>query len=223
MIESFQDLTLEPTVKGYLARPARFAGAGLVLTHGAGGNARSSLLASMAERFSASGYMVLSANLPFRQLRPFGPPRPSDALSSQRGLKSALQSLKKLGGERLFLGGQSYGGRQASMLCAEERVAEGLLLFSYPLHAPNRPASLRIEHWPRIQVPVLFVQGTRDPFATLEEIEEARRLITTETALLRVDGAGHDLGFKGKQVPAGVVAEVVQKFQEFFSPARIAG
>ena len=220
-IENFEDLSFEPAVRGYLSRPARFRGDALVLTHGAGGNARSALLVSMAEAFGEIGCLVLSANLPFRQLRSWGPPRPADALSSRLGLKSALASLKKLGAERLFLGGQSYGGRQASMLAAEERVAEGLLLLSYPLHAPNRPGSVRTEHWPRIQVPVLFVHGTRDPFGSVSEIEEARRMVA-KTALVPVEGAGHDLGFKGKRRPAGLAAEVAEKFQEFFALPRAA-
>ena len=222
-IEQFEDLSFDPAVRGYLARPEHFRGAALVLTHGAGGNAGSALLETMAEAFSRIGCMVLCANLPFRQLRSWGPPRPGDALSSRRGLKSALEALLKLGGRRLFLGGQSYGGRQASMLEAEEKVAEGLLLFSYPLHAPNRPAGLRTEHWPRIQVPVMFVHGTRDPFGSISEIEDARPLIAARTTLVAVEAAGHDLGFKGKSRPASLAAEVTGRFQEFFALPRAPG
>jgi predicted alpha/beta-hydrolase family hydrolase len=222
-IEDFQDLSLEPAVRGYLARPPQFRGDGLVLTHGASGNAGSVLLVSMAEAFSAIGLIVLCANLPFRQARSWGPPQARDAVSSRLGLKSALAALRKLRAERLFLGGQSYGGRQASMLCAEEKVAEGLLLFSYPLHAPNRPGPLRTEHWPRIEVPVMFVHGTRDPFGSLSEIEEARRLITAKTRLLVVEGAGHDLGFKGKHRPPDLATKLTENFQEFFALPRTVG
>jgi predicted alpha/beta-hydrolase family hydrolase len=109
------------------------------------------------------------------------------------------------------------------MLEAEEKVAEGLLLFSYPLHAPNRPAGLRTEHWPRIQVPVLFVHGTRDPFGSIAEIEQARPLIAARSTLVAVQGAGHDLGFKGKRGPVSVAAEVTGKFQEFFALSRAPG
>ena len=84
------------------------------------------------------------------------------------------------------------------MLLAEEKIAEGLLLLSYPLHAPGHPEKPRIEHLPKLHVPTLFVHGTRDPFGTIEEIENARKLIPAKTELLVVEGAGHDLGFKGK-------------------------
>jgi len=84
------------------------------------------------------------------------------------------------------------------MLLAEENLTDGLLLLSYPLHAPGHPAKPRIEHLPKLRVPTLFVHGTRDPFGTIEEIEKARKLILSKTELLVVEGAGHDLGFKGK-------------------------
>src|SRR5258705_6894827 len=79
---------------------------------------------------------------------------------------------------RVFLGGQSYGGRQASMLAAGEAgLVDGLLLLSYPLHPPGRPSELRTAHLPKLAAPPLFAHGSRDPFGPLQEIEAARRLI----------------------------------------------
>jgi predicted alpha/beta-hydrolase family hydrolase len=124
--------------------------------------------------------------------------------------------MRKLAPGRIFLGGQSYGGRQASMLCAEEKTSDGLLLLSYPLHAPSRPDQPRTQHLPRIEVPVLFVHGTRDPFGSIDEIEAARKLIPAKTKLLPVEGAGHDLGFKGKSKREDLPATVLATFQTFF-------
>jgi uncharacterized protein len=74
----------------------------------------------------------------------------------------------------MFLGGHSYGGRQASMLAAEEPdLAAGLLLLSYPLHPPRRPARLRTAHFPKLTTPALFVHGTRDPFGSMDEMRAA--------------------------------------------------
>src|SRR5262249_36352224 len=120
------------------------------------------------------------------------------AARDRLGLRNAVHTMRKIGSGKTFLGGQSYGGRQASMLLAEEKITDGLLLLSYPLHAPGHPEKPRIEHLPRLRVPTLFVHGTRDPFGTIEEIENARKLIPEKTGLLVVEGAGHDLGFKGK-------------------------
>ena len=197
-VETFAATALDPPVCGFLHRPASPSGDGLVLTHGAGGNARMALLVALAGAFAGAGFTVLRCDLPFRQLRSFGPPRPGDAARDREGLKNAVAAMKKLAHGRVFLGGQSYGGRQASMLLAEEKVADGLLLLSYPLHAPAKPDQPRIQHLPKLHAPTLFVSGTRDPFGSIAEIESARKLIPAMTELLIVEGAGHDLGFKGK-------------------------
>jgi predicted alpha/beta-hydrolase family hydrolase len=72
-------------------------------------------------------------------------------------------------------------------------LAEGLLLLSYPLHPPRKPAELRTAHFPKITVPALFVHGSRDAFGSPEEMEAALALITAPKRLLLVPGAGHDL------------------------------
>jgi len=124
----------------------------------------------------------------------------------------------------MFLGGHSYGGRQATMLCAgEPDLVAGLLLLSYPLHPPRKPAQLRVQHLPELQIPALFVHGTRDPFGSAEEMEAAVKMIPAKTKLFTVDGAGHDLGFKGKAVREEMAAEVVAAFSEFFGSVYPAG
>ena len=209
-VERISDTFSDPPVRGFLHRPESPSGDSLILTHGAGGNAQMALLVALAEAFAGAGCVVLRCDLPFRQQRPYGPPRPGDAVRDREGLKHAVAAMRKLFPGRafpgrIFLGGQSYGGRQASMLLAETPVAEqpklvdGLLLLSYPLHPPAHPEKPRTEHLPKIEVPVMFVSGTRDPFGAIEEIESARKLIPAQTLLLPVEGAGHDLGFAGKK------------------------
>jgi predicted alpha/beta-hydrolase family hydrolase len=223
----FSDVSLDPPVRGFLHRLESPSGDSLILTHGAGGNAQMGLLVALAEAFASTGFAVLRCDLPFRQQRPYGPPRPSDAVRDREGLKNAVAAMRKLFPERrfpvrIFLGGQSYGGRQASMLVAETPVAEqskladGLLLLSYPLHPPAHPEKPRTQHLPKIEVPVMFVSGTRDPFGTIDEIESARKLIPAKTLLLPVEGAGHDLGFAGKKRREDLPAFVLEEFQKFF-------
>jgi predicted alpha/beta-hydrolase family hydrolase len=172
----------------------------------------------MAEAFAGAGFSVLRCDLPFRQNRSFGPPRPGDAERDREGLRSAVAAMRKLGCEKVFLGGHSYGGRQATMLCAEsDDLASGLLLLSYPLHPPRKPAQPRVQHLPKLKVPALFVHGTRDPFGSIEEMESALKMIPAKTKLLTVEGAGHDLGFKGKSVRDGLAEAVVAAFAGMFS------
>jgi predicted alpha/beta-hydrolase family hydrolase len=213
----FSEKSMDPPVGGFLHTPDSPTGNALVLTHGAGGNAHMPLLVALAEAFAGGGFMVLRCDLPFRQQRSFGPPRPGDAARDRLGLKNAVAALRRSGGlKRLFIGGQSYGGRQASMLIAEEPIADGLLLLSYPLHAPGKPEQLRTQHLPQIKVPVMFVHGAHDPFGTIEEIEDARKLISAKTLLVPVEGAGHDLGFKGKSKREALPSLVFEQFQRFF-------
>jgi hypothetical protein len=80
------------------------------------------------------------------------------------------------------------------MLAAEEpSLVAGLLLLSYPLHPPDKPAQLRTAHFPVLLTPALFVHGTKDGFGTPDEMRAALALIPAPTALVCIEGAGHDL------------------------------
>jgi len=194
----FVDRAVEPEVRGFLHSPAVPKHAGIVLSHGAGSSAHAPLLIALAETFCAFGFSVLRCDLPYRQARSFGPPGPGDAARDRAGLKNAVAALKK-DNATVYLGGHSYGGRQSSMLCAEEPdLVAGLLLLSYPLHPPRKPEQQRTQHLPDLRTPALFVSGTRDPFGSIEELERAIKMIPAKTKLLAIEGAGHDLGFKGK-------------------------
>lgn len=181
-------------VRGFLHRPTDDPSAGLVLTHGAGGNCDSRLLVAAADAFSAAGLCVLRCDLPFRQKRPSGPPSPAGAAADRAGLRAAVEAMRGAVPGPVMLGGQSYGGRQATMLAAEQPgLVIGLLLFSYPLHPPGKPERLRTEHLPRLKVPCVFVQGTSDPFGSPDELRAAIAAIPAPTELIPIDRAGHDL------------------------------
>lgn len=189
----------------------------MVLTHGAGSNSQAPLLVALGAAFAGAGVTVLRCDLSYRQYRAFGPPGPGDSARDRQGLKNAVAALRKLVPGRMFLGGHSYGGRQSTMLCADEAgLVDGLLLLSYPLHPPRKPAQLRTQHLPKLQTPALFVQGTRDPFGSPEELESALSLIPAKTRLLQIEGAGHDLGFKGKGKQSELPARVLTEFRKFF-------
>jgi uncharacterized protein len=224
-VESFSK-ALDPPVRGFLHQPTETNGNALVLTHGAGGNAQAPLLTALAETFSATGFIVLRCNLPYRQMRSFGPPGPADADRDRAGLENAIRAVREVmsavGDQKsrvgkIFLSGHSYGGRQSSMLCAQEPdVAAGLMLLSYPLHPSRRPEQQRTQHLPDLRTPTLFVHGTRDPFGTTEELERAIKMIPARTKLLEIEGGGHDLGFKGKAKKEELPKLVFSEFTAFF-------
>ncbi len=98
----------------------------------------------------------------------------------------------------LALGGRSFGGRMCSMAVAEGLPAAALVLISYPLHPPGKPDDLRIDHFPALEVPCLFISGTRDAFATPDELERHTAAITGPVTHVWVDGANH--GLRGHDV-----------------------
>ncbi len=214
---TFSDDSLNPAVRGFLHLPANPNGDALILTHGAGSNCTAPLLVALSEAFAGHGYVVLRCDLPFRQERRSGP-FPGNAERDRAGLRNAVAVLRKSVSGRIFLGGHSYGGRQSTMLCAAEpELVSGLLLLSYPLHPPGKPEQLRIQHLPNLRAPSLFVHGTRDPFGSVEEMTNALQLVAAKTELMRVEGAGHDLGFKAKTKANELPASIKAKFEEMFA------
>lgn len=199
--------------RGFLHQPEGAAKAGLVLTHGAGGNCDAPLLVTTANAFAAAGIAVLRCDLPFRQRRPKGPPSPAGAAADRAGLRSAVTAMREIIPDKpIFLGGQSYGGRQATLLAADEPdPVAGLLLFSYPLHPPGKPDRLRTEHFPRLRVSAVFVQGTVDPFGSADELRSAISAIPIPTRIIAIERAGHDLR-RGRFDLGPVVTAVLDLF-----------
>jgi uncharacterized protein len=190
----------EVPVRGYLHVPSNPSNDGLVLTHGAGANCQAPLLVAVANAFCRSGLTVLRCDLPFRQLRPYGPPQRGSAERDQEGLRRAVKALGQQVPGRILLGGHSYGGRQGSILAASRTgLVDALLLLSYPLHPPRVPTQLRTAHFPTLHTPALFVHGARDAFGTIDEMNAALKLIPVRAQLLPVESAGHELMTAGNR------------------------
>jgi predicted alpha/beta-hydrolase family hydrolase len=220
-VRPFSDESGEAPVRGFLHVPANSSGDGLVLTHGAGANCQSPLLVALANAFCEAGVtVVLRCDLPFRQSRPHGPPMRGSAERDQQGSRRAVELIRQMVSGRVFLGGHSYGGRQATLLAAGgPGLVDGLLLLSYPLHPPKRPTELRTAHFPNLHTPALFVSGRRDGFGTIEEMAAAVKLIPARTQLLAIEGAGHEL--ISKRNAAEVPAAIKTAFGEMFRSTRV--
>lgn len=199
---------------GWLHKPEKPSGNALVLTHGAGSRANAPLLMALSGAFAASGVLVYRYTLPFRLARPHGSPFPAGAAKDRAGVQAALDKIRGLAAGRIVAGGHSYGGRQTTMLAAENpSAADALLLLSYPLHAPGKPDVLRTAHFPALAIPSLFIHGTRDPFGSEEEMREALKQIPPPSTLYMVKGAGHDLG----KSHSGLAAEIVKQAAQLFA------
>ncbi len=213
-----RDFPEGPAVRGLLHRAEAAGGDSLVLTHGAGSSCEAPLLVRLAELFADAGLTVLRCDLPYRQRRPKGSPFPSGAAEDREGLRRAVAVARDFAAHRVYLGGQSYGGRQGTVLASEAPdLVAALLLISYPLHPPGKPERLRTDHFPRLETPALFAHGSRDPFGSLDEMNEALPLIPAGHRLVEFEGAGHGL-VQRREGPAAlkaVAGKVVAAFQEF--------
>jgi predicted alpha/beta-hydrolase family hydrolase len=101
------------------------------------------------------------------------------------------------GGLPVLVGGKSLGGRIASMCVADGMEAAGLVFLGYPLHPPGKPDRLRADHLSRIEVPMLFLQGTRDPFAKPELLDTVIGKLGDRATLARVEGGDHSFRVRG--------------------------
>jgi predicted alpha/beta-hydrolase family hydrolase len=177
------------------------------LTHGAGSDRDQSTLVAIEERLEP--FPVRRMNFPYRERGGKRPPDRAPVLLA--ALSEQLDSFAvELGTDpsKVVLGGRSMGGRMCSMLAAEpDRVVAGLVLVSYPLHAPGKPDRLRTEHLPQVDVPTLFISGDRDPFGTPEELAAAQLLLAGPSELVVIPGGRHDIKGGDEQV-----AELVAQF-----------
>lgn len=152
----------------------------VLLTPGASATRDHPSLVALDRALSADGITVERIDLP----------------SSRPGPKvqaAIVDAATALAPAELVLGGRSFGGRMCSMAVADGLSAAGLVLISYPLHPPGRPDTMRVEHFPGLEVPCLFVSGTRDAFATRAELEAATAAIPGEVTHVWIDGGGHGM------------------------------
>lgn len=167
----------------------------LVIAHGAGGDHRAHLLRGFAEGAAAAGVSCLRFNFPFSEARRKGPDR-------EPVLRDAwAAAFEHAGGvgESVWAGGKSLGGRIASMMAADgELPAQGMVFIGYPLHPPGKPERLRDEHLGRIRVPMLFLQGTADPFAQWDLLTGVTKRLGRRATLHAIDGGDHSFRFRGR-------------------------
>lgn len=144
------------------------------------------------------------ADFPYRKEGRRAPDRPPKLLAAVVEEAGLLAEQAGVPPERLVLGGRSMGGRMCSIAVADGLPAAGLVLISYPLHPPGKPDRLRTDHFPQLDVPCLFVSGTRDSFGTPAELERHAKAIPGPVEHVWIDGKGHDLKGADDAIAAAV-------------------
>ncbi|WP_090821237.1 alpha/beta family hydrolase [Arthrobacter sp. yr096] len=186
----------------------------LVVAHGAGAGMEHPFLQGFAEAMADQGVATLRFNFPYREAGRRFPDRPPLAIATWKVLMDRAAELSD--GEPLWASGKSFGGRMASMAVAEGMPARGLVYLGYPLHAPGKPEKLRDEHLYGVTVPMLFLQGTRDTFATPDLLEGVVDRIGPTATLQWIEGGDHSFGVKGvKRSSADVGASLAPAVASF--------
>lgn len=169
------------------------ADVGVLLAHGAGTGQDHPLVAGLAAALADTGLTVVTFNYPFTEAGKRRPDPPARLLEVHAAvLQWTIGEVRP----RVVMGGRSMGGRMATMLAAEGAVAEGLVLYAYPLHPAGRPERLRVEHLPAIRVPMLFFQGSRDALSTPDLFDRHVRSLPGAT-VVDLEGADHSFRIAG--------------------------
>jgi hypothetical protein len=181
-------------VSAVVALPPGFRRAGVtpavVIAHGAGADMRSPFISTMHAGLAREGWVTVKFNFPYAEAHRRAPDPRRVLEQCYRAVLDAIARDRALRPPWIVIGGKSMGGRIASYLAAAGAPVRGLLLLGYPLHPAGRPAELRADHLPAVPVPMLFVQGTRDPLCDLARLAPVLAA-TPRATLYTIDGGDH--------------------------------
>ncbi|MGI8867922.1 MAG: alpha/beta hydrolase family protein [Mycobacteriales bacterium] len=180
---------------------------GFLLTPGAGADSNQATLVAIGDGLAP--LPVHRMDFPYRVAGKKVPDRAPVLIDAVRRGVAEFAEVAGLAAERLALGGRSMGGRMCSMAVAEGLPAKALVLLSYPLHPPGKPEKRRTDHFPDLDVPCLFVSGTKDPFGTPAEFDDALAAIPGPVTMVCLDGQGHS--------PRNRETQIVGAISDFFA------
>jgi uncharacterized protein len=209
------------TVSAAYARPGSPSGT-VVVAHGAGAGMEHPFLRGFTDGLNSLGFATLRFNFPYREAGRKFPDRPPVAITAWRAAMAAAADRAAQHGDTgpLWAAGKSFGGRMASMAVAEGMEAAGLVYLGYPLHPPGKPDKVRDEHLYGITAPMLFLQGSRDTFATPALLEDVVRRVGQSAVLQWVEGGDHSFAVAGvKRSAAEVGASLAEPVARFIRTA----
>ncbi|MGH2679976.1 MAG: alpha/beta hydrolase family protein [Actinomycetota bacterium] len=193
--ETLQLDTVKGPVSARYARP-RSPIATIVVAHGAGAGMDHPFLAGFARACVEEGLATMRFNFRYVESGRRSPDTEPVLRDTWRAAFDAAQARRK--GEPVWASGKSLGGRIASMAAADGEIAPaGLVFLGYPLHPPGRPERIRDEHLGRIDVPMLFLQGTSDPFASPDLLRQVVARLGERATLVPFEGGGHSFEVRG--------------------------
>ena len=163
----------------------------LILLPGAGGSSGHKTFLEIEKNLSP--FPVIRQEFGYRKLGKKWPPKVPSLIGEVGEIINTSRKEHKIKSPKaVLLGGRSFGGRVCSVAVSEGTIAAGLVLLSYPLHPPGKPENLRTEHFPKINVPCLFISSDNDPFGSPKEFASNFKLIDAPVTSLFLAGGGHN-------------------------------
>jgi uncharacterized protein len=195
-----------------------------ILAHGAGAGMRHRFLESASAALAERGIATLRYQFPYMEAGRRRPDPPHVAQATVRA--AAEKAAEAVPGLPLFAGGKSFGGRMTSAAAAANPLpgVRGLIFLGFPLHPPGQPGTSRADHLDRVDVPMLFLQGTRDEFARVDLITDVCEGLEPNATLHLVDDGDHSFGVpkRSGRTPAEVLTELTDTIEQW-SRALAAG
>jgi predicted alpha/beta-hydrolase family hydrolase len=189
----------------------------LILAHGAGGNQLSPFMRTSGSDLAKRGLDVMTFNFVYSEKRRGAPDRKDKLEACYSAIIDAAKSHKKLKGNALAIGGKSMGGRIASQVAAADQSLDllGLVFLGYPLHPPGKPEQLRDAHLKDVRAPMLFIQGTRDPFGSPDELRSTIKKHKLDANLHLIEGGDHS--FKVPKTSGPTQQQIHEQIMDFTS------
>ena len=193
----------------------------LVFAHGAGVSMKSKFMEQVSQSLAGLGIAILRFNFPYMEK---GKKMPDTKPVCTATVKAAVEKASKLAPKlSLFAGGKSFGGRMTSTAASEGLIpnVKGIIFFGFPLHAPGKPSNDRAEHLYKVEIPMLFLQGSRDALASLDMLKPVIKIIGKKADLFVTEGGDHsfhcpkEYGINDSEV-IGMICSRVKKWMDSF-------
>jgi predicted alpha/beta-hydrolase family hydrolase len=186
-----------------------------VLAHGAGAGMKHPFLERIAQSLASKSVATFRYEFPYMQAGKNRPDPPAVAAAAVR--EAVAAAARAAPGLPLFAGGKSFGGRMTSQAQATDPLpgVRGLVFLGFPLHPPGRPGTARAEHLSKVQVPMLFLQGTRDEFAQLDLLRQVVDTLGSRATVHLIDAGDHS--FKVPKRAGKSEADVMNELAETFA------
>jgi uncharacterized protein len=195
--ESLQIDTVKGPISAAYARP-RSPVATILVAHGAGAGMDHPFLVGFARACQEDGLATMRFNFPYAESGRRSPDTEGVLRDAWRAAFEVASSRRKA--EPIWASGKSLGGRIASMAAADGEIdPAGLLFLGYPLHPPGKPERIRDEHLYRVDAPMLFLQGTSDPFASPALLARVVEKLGDRATLVPFEGGGHSFEVRGRK------------------------